>query len=128
MSTTQDMMDELLGDINAMIESASSIVEAARQIRNIVHQSLECVDLHRPDVSQLGLIGTIKDIRRETVRAVVDADRAHLRFAKVLTEFCQLRRCLRRLGVLPSTASYGVRYNNGRMRSNDNRDLEDTGL
>eukprot|EP00057_Strongylocentrotus_purpuratus_P007650 XP_011662124.1 PREDICTED: uncharacterized protein LOC105437336 [Strongylocentrotus purpuratus] len=105
MPSTQDMMDELLGDINAMIESASSIVEAARQIRYIVQHSVECVDLERPGISQLGLIGTIKDLRRETVRAVVDADRAHLRFTKVLTEFCQLRRCLKRLGVLSSTES-----------------------
>lgn len=94
------------------------------QIRYIVQHSLECVDLERPGVSQLGLIGTIKDLRRETVRAVVDADRAHLRFTKVLTEFCQLRRCLKRLGVLSSTESYGVRYTHDGMRSHG----EDTGL
>lgn len=112
-STTEEMMDELLGDINAMIESATSITDAARQIRNIVQQSLEVIDLRRPENSQLGLVGTIKDLRRETIRAVIDGDRAHLRYAKVVTEFAHLRRCLRRLGVIPSPASYGVHCSQG---------------
>ncbi|XP_072176794.1 uncharacterized protein [Diadema setosum] len=114
----EEMLDELLGDVNAMMDSAKSIVEAAQKIRNLVHQSLESVDLCCSNVSKLGLVATIKDLRQETVRAVVDADRANLRFEKVASEFTQLRRCLRRLGVIPTgPTSYGVQYTSGRHGS-----------
>ncbi|XP_071507851.1 uncharacterized protein, partial [Diadema antillarum] len=114
----EEMLDELLGDVNAMMDSAKSIVEAAQKIRNLVHQSLESVDLRCSNVSKLGLVATIKDLRQETVRAVIDADRANLRFEKVASEFTQLRRCLRRLGVIPAgPTSYGVQYTSGRHGS-----------
>ena len=66
--------------------------------RTLISTAYERIDLNDPRVRNLGIGRVMKDLRMESAHAVVDGQRAQVRYEKVMTDVRRMKRCLRNLG------------------------------
>ncbi|XP_033635618.1 uncharacterized protein LOC117296691 [Asterias rubens] len=96
--STDRMYQDMVGDLDVMIDIARSMHEVARHTKTLISTAYERIDLNDPRVRNLGIGRVMKDLRMESAHAVVDGQRAQVRYEKVMTDVRRMKRCLRNLG------------------------------